>query len=351
MDEFTSLTSIRNGFRTVSVCKRSSFRPRRVNRERPDYFGLDNDQAIGNRAPERQCASHKVAALRGLCGGLPRFPSFHSPSCSKALSSMVLHALQIPLEIFERIVTSCELEDVSACSQTCRSLCKLIYGPNSQHLWRALYLRDFDDPRLRNPPIAISGRSSTTAFEWRSALQHIARARKLVTSSNAANFSMQDWLDTFRTLTNVALSAAPLDHSRPLKYSANTNWLTTVLQGSGSGDDATEGSVVPGHYFLNDLVTSTVVPPISLAKRPDIMQLFKFQCILGINSKQFPAIDRLALRRAARLYCYNDNNFHYKRPNSQGRAVEDWGPYLDGGAVNWRAIFYAMVIGEGCAHC
>jgi hypothetical protein len=261
--------------------------------------------------------------------------------------------LRFPIEIFERILANCALEDVSACSQTCLSVRTLIYGPNTQHLWRALYLRDFDDPRLRNPPAVEATVSPTFGpdapptipFDRRFTLQRITRARRLITSPDAANVNVQDRFDAFQTLINVALSAAPLDHSQPLKYSANTKWLAGVLQGSGSGVVLDE-KFIPGHYFPNELVTSLMVPPVSLVDRPDIAQLFKLQCILGISSEQFPAINRVALCRAARLYCYNDENFHYLRPNQRGRLVKDWGPYLNGGIVDWRAMFYAMVIGE-----
>ena len=61
------------------------------------------------------------------------------------------YLLTIPVEILEYVLTLLaadgEPRAIAELAATCRELHSLVYGSSSSHLWRAIYLTTFDDPR------------------------------------------------------------------------------------------------------------------------------------------------------------------------------------------------------------
>ena len=305
--------------------------------------------------------------------------------------------LALPTEVLERILAHvASLKDIAACAGTGRILRGVVYGSSSQHLWRTLYLRNFDDPRIRLLSFSPVGATSvarqpsaselsklaqsqhTLRFDWRNTLQGIERARQTLLSaaSVVANMSQDLRRATFTSLKEVALSAAPLDYTAPggMNFSPNTRWLDTLLLGSStaaasspdlpfdstapnSGTSGSVGSVLAPSvptlstpntaslaYLTHPLVVDVSIPAALRANGGDFQALFEFQAIMGVPNK-LSTSDRLAIRRAARLYVYEQTNFSYA-PSLERETEKVFGPFFEGGAINWRAIFYGMALGR-----
>ncbi|KAH9896003.1 hypothetical protein C8Q73DRAFT_690466 [Cubamyces lactineus] len=60
--------------------------------------------------------------------------------------------LTLPTEVVELVLISAAAaghpETIAAFSQTCRAYRDLVYGPSDHHLWREIFLTEFDDPRV-----------------------------------------------------------------------------------------------------------------------------------------------------------------------------------------------------------
>ena len=60
--------------------------------------------------------------------------------------------LSLPGELLESILLYCNIDGhpslIAALAQVCRQLRLLVYDAPDRHLWRALFLISFDDPRL-----------------------------------------------------------------------------------------------------------------------------------------------------------------------------------------------------------
>ncbi|KAH7103731.1 hypothetical protein BKA62DRAFT_784493 [Auriculariales sp. MPI-PUGE-AT-0066] len=279
--------------------------------------------------------------------------------------------LTLPIELLDRVLLQVdELRDIAACSQTCTTLRVLVHGPHAAQLWRNLYLRELDDPRTTTtddddpppnskPEPKPEPKSSTSVVavapvDWRVKLQRIHRARAVLQSTKVApaDLDAEERRMTFATLVELTLSAAPVDHTaiHGLRFSANTYWIDVALRLKGPDAAATPSLDLPGAYFLHPLVLDESLPATEAGNAPDIQAMFKFQSIIGIPAG-LTAIDKLAVRRAARLFVYDEDNYRYlpaaeRRDHASGAmsTSDEFGPFLDGGAVNWRAIFYNIVI-------
>ncbi len=98
--------------------------------------------------------------------------------------------LQLPLKVAESIVVLCDNPStLASLAQTCSFFRSLLYVPGDSHLWRTLYLWDFDNPRgsrhlrLRND-----------TFDWGVEYRQRAWALWLMRSSN----SIKAYLNTHR---------------------------------------------------------------------------------------------------------------------------------------------------------
>ena len=60
--------------------------------------------------------------------------------------------LSLPAELLENILICCSAHghpsSTAALAQTCQQLRTLVYHAADRHLWRAVFLTTFDDPRV-----------------------------------------------------------------------------------------------------------------------------------------------------------------------------------------------------------
>jgi hypothetical protein len=121
----------------------------------------------------------------------------------------------LPTELIERILLSCasagDPGSISALAQTDRRLRGMVYAPADQHLWRAIYLATFDDPRMafdqrygpgetlrRSPNTSVQlihrkeddgpdGEATRDAVDWGTAYRMRVRAGRVTTRETPAS--------------------------------------------------------------------------------------------------------------------------------------------------------------------
>ncbi|KZV90311.1 hypothetical protein EXIGLDRAFT_837914 [Exidia glandulosa HHB12029] len=234
--------------------------------------------------------------------------------------------LQLPAEVIERCLLAASLRDIAAVAATCRALHVLVNHAPDQHFWRSLYLRHFDDPRLR---WAVDRRGQVFAWDWRGEVQRRERARLILISPNCDAhldaLSEQDRRDVFDALVDVVQSAAPItyDSLSDAPASLNTLWLRETLQRS------------HGSYFNHPAILDCHVP--ATPTSPDWMSCFHFQTLIGLPP-YLSLLHRQRIHRASQIFGFADENFQ------ASGTTKVWGPFLPGGGIHWRALFSIMAL-------
>ncbi|KAF8525198.1 hypothetical protein BU17DRAFT_41915 [Hysterangium stoloniferum] len=114
--------------------------------------------------------------------------------------------LTIPAEINERILTLSEPPAIAAMAQSCTFFRNLIHRPVDQHLWRSLFLRRFDDPRIT---FSLYGHDANH-YPWSAELQRRIRSDTLLTRRNKfISLSPEEKVLVLRTLADAIYCAPP----------------------------------------------------------------------------------------------------------------------------------------------
>ncbi|KAG8974690.1 hypothetical protein FRB90_009723, partial [Tulasnella sp. 427] len=152
--------------------------------------------------------------------------------------------LQLPLETLQLALCFADPFDLSAISQACRALREASYGPEGTFVWRSLFLRIWDDPRLR---IYLSTRggwhSGTQAeletainaieFDWKTELQKRLRAYKMLHGNPRA--SCKERKEVIKTFLSVIYTSAPAFISPDFGVeSKNATWLRDTIESAKS---------------------------------------------------------------------------------------------------------------------
>lgn len=234
--------------------------------------------------------------------------------------------LDLPSEVIERCLLDARLQDIAAVAATCRALHEFVHHAPDQHFWRTLYLRQFDDPRLR---WAVERPDYPFMFDWRKEVQRRERARLILVSPRCDALvdalSDEDRRDVFDALVDVVNSASPLDHDAlsDAPASNNTLWLRETLHHS------------KGSYFNHPALLDCHIP--ATAATADWLACFHFQTLVGLPA-YLTQLHRQRIYRAAQLFGFASENF---QPSDGGKL---WGPFLPDGTVHWRALFCIMAL-------
>lgn len=209
----------------------------------------------------------------------------------------------IPPEIIEHALTFCHPFDVASFSLTCRFAYYLVYHGNDSHLWRQLFLLyPFDDPRSCLK--ASDDLDFIPKFNWKAELQRRIKAEEIASGTDGKAITWKFALDTF---ISVVQEASPLLIGRELEPSHNIDWLTRVLENS----PLFHASICPGDEQVLQLLA----------------RLKSCFALLLEGDKSIAQLK--GQRSASRCYVYNLRNY---------RFGNDWGPFVEGGGVNWRHI-------------
>jgi hypothetical protein len=211
--------------------------------------------------------------------------------------------LTIPVELVERVLTFCHPHDVAAFSQTCHLAHAIVYHPVDEYLWRELFLSyPFDDPRRSTQDARMT--DSSASVEWKHELLRRMDAERFCFSSKAPSHETkaQAVLETF---IHVVQQYTTLSDDIHISY--DLRWLERILRLSGILDDESGTFAGEAEQALSQLRSYVAL---SLDKANDD----ETNCRLR------------ARRNKSRSFVYDLR--HYTSDNS-------WGPYLDGGGVNW----------------
>ncbi|EJD50420.1 hypothetical protein AURDEDRAFT_160323 [Auricularia subglabra TFB-10046 SS5] len=239
--------------------------------------------------------------------------------------------LKLPNEVIERCLLYAALRDIASAASVNRALYALVYHSSDQHLWRSLYLLQFDDPRpsraVEHDHPEVRQLPARPRFDWQHEVQRRERARLVLMNPCCevilAQMTETDRRDVFEALVAIVRSVAPLDYQdadmSPL--SKNTRWIHTVFRATLGG------------HFGHPAVMDCAIP--SPPTTPDFLACFHFQTLVGLQD-YLTRLDRRRILRAARLYVFADENCCV--------YPKEWGPFLETGAINWRAIFSSMAL-------
>jgi hypothetical protein len=202
----------------------------------------------------------------------------------------------VPIEVAEHALALCHPFDVASFARTCRSARNLVYF-SGDHLWRQLFLLyPFDDPRkslkARDDPDFMS------KFDWRGELQRRIMVEEISSRQREQTLIFWNWvLDTFVSLVEEALPLSK-DEQQP---SHNMKWLARILHNS---------------------------PLLDVSFDPAEVQLFaQLKSCIELSLDDLKSNARLVKNRSAsRCYVYDLRNYRFDNK---------WGPFLNGGRVNW----------------
>jgi hypothetical protein len=228
--------------------------------------------------------------------------------------------LELPTEVLEAIILDCAVAQptiLASLAQTCRALRALISHPTDQHLWRTIFLLNFDDPRC---VLAVERGISQelVSFDWQRETQRRYRAQFRMDRAAVTEMEEFDEVvdeDVADTLFNVALTMLPATSD---VTSLNAEWLAERMRAALLPNATTQHRAKL--YILASLLpvrTSASLPPVS-----------------------FRSADT---RLPSRAFTYDMRNY-----------VEEtkWGPWLStkAGSVNWIHLWHLIDVLRHNAH-
>ena len=216
------------------------------------------------------------------------------------MASSTAAVFQIPNEVTEHSLTYLHPMDVARFSQTCRLAHTLVYSPADQHLWRQLFLASFDDPRK-----AFDSRDASFEYNWKGELQRRARA-ELIAFNIEQRFDEKTF--ALETFVSIIWDALPVEPGVENKPSGSLEWVARVLHDSRILDTPV---MRPDTKDTNQL-TNRIRTYLALTLDKDT------------DEKSTACLD--SLRTRSRCQVYDLRNY---------RRETDYGPYLQGGAVDW----------------
>lgn len=211
--------------------------------------------------------------------------------------------LTIPVELVERVLTFCHPRDVAAFSQTCHLAYVVVYHPLDEYLWRELFLSyPFNDPRRSSQGAWKTDSPPALGGGWKHELLRRMDAERFCLSSKASPHEKKAAL---KTLIHVVQQSTTLGSGMLASY--DLRWIERVLRQSRILDDEIETFAGDAGQVVAQLRSYVAL---SLDKADDD----ETNCRLKVR------------RNKSRSYVYDLR--HYTSDNR-------WGPYLDGGRVNW----------------
>lgn len=217
--------------------------------------------------------------------------------------SRIPAVLKIPAEVNERILTMTDPVTVAAVSQSCSFFRDLIHRPADQHLWRALFLTKFDDPR---PAFTMYG-GEPKDYPWSTELKRRVHSETLLRTS-FGSLSRDKQKLVLRTLIDVICSSPTpsiVDSSQDLVWVAQLINEADIFKTLGNTDIAELLAQLHVYY--------------------------------GLSSEEKRKPHAMAMRTASRCFVYDLRKY---------KAENEWGPFLANqiGKVSWVHIDHIINI-------
>ncbi|KAF8167815.1 hypothetical protein B0H34DRAFT_683143 [Crassisporium funariophilum] len=212
---------------------------------------------------------------------------------------------RVPVELNQHILSFCHPWDAASFSKCCRASYALVYNPTDQHLWRQLFLANFDPPHIIDDARRNVGLTSrTTPLDWKSNLTTRMKAELTLFRGPASLVDRRGALEVIVAIIEDSSLAMLSNTTGPHR---NLEWLRRVFQQS---------------LILHNLFSVSDDHDVQLSAK------LRAYCALlidkKIDNKTFSKM--LGKRDKSRAYVYDLR--HYNAENL-------WGPFLPDGLVNW----------------
>lgn len=217
--------------------------------------------------------------------------------------------ISLPPEIVEEIILYLEPIQVASVAQCSSFFRSIVYNPNDQALWRALYLeQQFDDPRKC---VSQQGYPKGTV-DWKGELQRFVRASTVLHDPSLCR--PNERLTILKTVLEMISYVPPLRSADNLSnISRNLLWLAAVLRGGA---------------FLDETASESNGGLSEEAKQ----LCARLHTHFGLTR----ADAKRTARVNSRAYVYDLRNYRWDN---------DFGPLNDRGCVNWihmRALHHTV---------
>jgi hypothetical protein len=213
----------------------------------------------------------------------------------------------LPPEIMEEIILYLDPIHVASVAQCSSFFWSIVYNPNDQALWRALYLeQQFDDPRT-----CVSQQGYPKgALDWKGELQHFVRARTVLHDPSLCRSGER--LIILKTVLEMISYVPPLSVAENIsEISRNLLWVAAVFRGGA---------------FLDQIESDT-----------DTSDEEKQLCARLHTHFGLTHVDaRRSARVRSRAYVYDLRNYRWDN---------EFGPFDEHGCVNWihvQALHHAV---------
>ncbi|KAG8901907.1 hypothetical protein FRB99_005010 [Tulasnella sp. 403] len=150
--------------------------------------------------------------------------------------------LSLPLEIAHHTIGLTSPTDLASLALTCKLLHSIIYTSTDRYIWREIFLRIWDDPRVRTHldtrqglPLTsnaeLEAALSSLPYDWRTELQRRIRAQNLIQNKRLALVSTcSQRKNVFKVFLAVVRSASPAVAGRRIPEAKNAHWLWNTLK-------------------------------------------------------------------------------------------------------------------------
>lgn len=214
----------------------------------------------------------------------------------------------LPPEIVEEIVLHLDPVHVASVAQCSSFFWSIVYNPNDQALWRALYLeQQFDDPRT-----CVSQQGcSKDSVDWKGELQRFVRARTVLHDPSLCR-GPDERLTILKTVLEIVSYVPPLSSAENFsQISRNLLWVAAVLRG-GAFLDQTESA--------------------EGQSEEEVQLCARLHAQFGLTHVDA----RRSTRVRSRAYVYDLRNYRWDN---------EFGPFDEKGCVNWvhvRAVHHTV---------
>ncbi|KAH6916765.1 hypothetical protein BKA70DRAFT_1250489 [Coprinopsis sp. MPI-PUGE-AT-0042] len=145
----------------------------------------------------------------------------------------------LPLELVHQILSFARPRTVAAFSQTNKAAYAAVYGPDTQHLWRSLYLSyPLDDPLVVAKERLDAGLQTAVQpsdfIDWRTRVQQVASVEMYASRPPELDLdeSDKDWTLAPLSLLHSELRPAGQDRDGRSRHSFNAKWIDKTLSPS-----------------------------------------------------------------------------------------------------------------------
>jgi hypothetical protein len=214
----------------------------------------------------------------------------------------------LPLELVHRILSCGAPKSAASFSQTSKAAYSAVYGPDTQYLWRSLYLAyPLDDPNIVAKERLDAGLQTLLrpdeSIDWRTRVQRVVSVESYASGAAEPDLdSDEGWSLATLSLLHSELRPVGKDSRGRSLPSFNAKWIDKTMSSS---------------TFLDDCIDDESVPA------NDKQALSRLRVCLNRTFRRYKSTDlnnadTVERRTASRAYVYDLQNYGQRT---------NWGPF------------------------